>query len=568
MTSPAPAAPHRPEKSPSAARGVERLNLVEQAQLARLRLWGTVGALLMMVGSTASYGAAVPSPNPVDGARILGLLSRLGPASLALSYTGAGLLVLCWFLIGRFSRPGRVRRLTRSQLSHTLAMWAVPLLITPPIFSRDSYSYLAIGWMMNEGFDPYTLGPYDALGPEDPLAHQVDGRWQHTGTPYGPVFLLISKGIVAITGQNVMAGILLQRLVEVLGVLLIVWALPRLARRCGVDPVSALWMGALNPLVLFHLIAGAHNEGLMIGFMMAGLVVALGRLHPEEDPAWLERQAWLRPIAGIALITVGVGVKATAGMALAFLVVALARRSGGRWSDLIRWGLLTAVASLAVFGLFTWWAGGGLGWIAGLGNPGSVQSFLSVSTTIGAGAGALGVLLGLGDHTATTVEIMQLVGTGLGGLLALVVLWCCWRPGRPRADGTRRPLVEPMLGLGLGLGVFVLLSPVIQPWYLLWAAIPLAATARTPGIRRATVWLCTIFAVIIMPNGATIPVFTIVRSVIAAAVVVALVLFLLARSGLPASRPPGSTEPDTDSDPAAADRAARPGGADAYPGSS
>ena len=52
------------------------LDAVEVKQLSRLRRWGTVGALLLMLGAGSSYGAATPIPNPVDGLRILGLLSR------------------------------------------------------------------------------------------------------------------------------------------------------------------------------------------------------------------------------------------------------------------------------------------------------------------------------------------------------------------------------------------------------------------------------------------------------------------------------------------------------------
>ena len=64
---------------------------------------------------------------------------------------------------------------------------------------------------------------------------------------------------------------------------MIVWAMPRLARRCGMDPVAALWLSVLNPLLLFHLIAGGHNEALMIGAMLAGLVLALDR---HLVPGW------------------------------------------------------------------------------------------------------------------------------------------------------------------------------------------------------------------------------------------------------------------------------------------
>lgn len=504
------------------------LNAGERRQLGRLRRWGTVGALLMMVGSTSSYGAANPNPNPLDGSRIVGLLSRIGPAALACSYSGIGLLVLCWFLIGRLAVPGRTRRLSRTQLTHTLAMWAVPLLVTPPIFSRDVYSYLAVGSMMVQGDNPYRSGPYDALGDDNPFAHQVDARWQHTTTPYGPAFLLVAKAVAAIAGHHVTTGVLLQRFVELIGVAAIVWALPRLARRCGIDPVGALWLGALNPLVLFHLVAGGHNEALMIGAMLVGLVVAVGHSEPDRAEHRIFRLApWLRPVLGGACLAFAIGVKATAGLGLVFLVILLARRAGGRWSDLWRYAAVVGGAALLTFGALTLAAGFGLGWVSALGTPGTVRSFLSISTTLGVGAGWLGMLLGLGEHTQAAVDVMQPVGTIAGGLVAAWIAWRCWRPWRGRT------VMDPLLGLGLAFGAFVLLGPVIQPWYLLWAAIPLAAATGWSRYRRVTVWLTTIFSVIIMPNGGTILPFTIVVCVLVAAVVVATVLFWLHRTGLP-----------------------------------
>jgi alpha-1,6-mannosyltransferase len=469
----------------------------------------------MALGATSSYGSAAPIPNPLDGTRILGLLSRIGPAALACSYTGIALVVMSWFFLGRLATPGRPRRLSQGQLWHTLVMWAVPLLLTPPIFSRDVYSYLAIGRMMIVGANPYLQGPADALGPDDTVAHQVDGRWQHTISPYGPAFLLLMKGVSAITGDHVLRGVILARLVALCGVGLIVWALPRLGRRCGLDPVSVLWLGAVNPLVLFHLIGGAHNEAVMLGLMLAGLEVALA--HPER----------LRSVlAGTALISVSAGIKVTAVLALAFLVVMLAHRRGGRWRDLFITAGVVGGAAVAVFAVLSWLAGDGIGWLTALGTPGTVRSFLSVSTSLGLGAGTAGLLLGLGDHTDATIATIQPVGTAAAATIALVLIWRSWKG-----------LTEPLVGLGLSLGAFVLLGPVIQPWYLLWAVLPLAAATDKPRYRRATVWISVIFSVIIMPNGATIPTFAVVQAVIVALLVVIGVLLVLRRSGLPTSRP-------------------------------
>ena len=314
-----------------------------------------------------------------------------------------------------------------------------------------------------------------------------------------------------------MVGVLLQRLVELVGVAMIVWALPRLARICGFDPVAALWLGALNPLVLFHLIGGGHNEALMLGAMLAGLVIGLQRSM----------------IAGTVLITLGVGIKATAGMTLAFLVIMLALRAGGRWRDLLRCGVQVGVVAVRHFRVPTprWPAWASAGWRRSVRRVPCGRSCRCPPRSAWA-PGEAGLLLGLGDHTQAALDVMQPVGTAIGSIIALIIMWQCWQ---------RR--INPVLGLGMALGAFVLLSPVIQPWYLLWAVLPLAASTADPRIRMGAVWLTVLFSVTIMPNGATIPVYVIVQAVVVAAVVVGSVFLALRRSGLPRSQPrEGTTE--------------------------
>lgn len=487
------------------------LDAAERQQLSRLRRWGTTGSLLLAVASLSSYGAATPVPNPMDGLRIVGLLSRVGTGALMVSFTGVGLLVMCWFLLGRLAVPGRPRRLSRTQLSHTLAMWAAPLLVIPPLFSRDVYSYLAVGQMSLDGFNPYATGPYDVLGDTDPFAHQVDARWQHTPSPYGPAYILIVRAVVAIGGSHLIAAILLQRLVEMIGVVAIVWAIPRLAKRAGVDPVAALWIGALNPLVLFHLIGGAHNEALMLGAMLAGLYVAMSR------------SVWL----GVLIITAGIGVKATAALALPFLVIYLARRKSPRLRDLITQAAYVGAVFLAGFAALTVVAGHGIGWLtATLKVPGSVLSFLSPSTGIGAGAAKTGQLLGLGNHWDTMITVAQRSGTFIGLAIACWVMWRCWRS-----------TMQPLFGLGLAMGAFVLLSPIVHPWYLLWALLPLTTSTADPRWWRGCAVATVFYAVVSMPRGGPVPPLTVLVCETGALLVCFIVLIGLCRKGLPTTLP-------------------------------
>jgi alpha-1,6-mannosyltransferase len=482
----------------------------EVRQLTVVRRFGTVGALLMAIGALGA--GANPVNNPVFGMRLLGLPARNYTVSLAVICAGIAMVVLAWLWLGRLTKPGRVRLLSRSQLDRTVAMWAVPLALAPPLFSKDVYSYLAQSAMVARGVDPYTIGVADGLGVADPLVRTIPNLWRNTPAPYGPLFLGLGRGITAIAGENVVASLLLHRVLALTGLAMIIWALPRLARRFGADPVCALWLGAANPLVLFHLVSGVHNEALMIGLMLVGLEVALGRSWPM----------------GAVLISLAAMVKVPAVLALAFLGVLLARRWGGRLADLVRAaGLLGAIAVgvTAAVGLGTRL---GFGWLGALGTPNAVRSWLSPITDLGSLGGNLGVLFGLGDHTEAILPLTRAVGLAASAAVCGWLLWQCMR-GR----------VDALTGLGVGLGAIVLLGPVVHPWYLLWAAVPLAGSAAAAGYRRAAVALSVALALLVPPTGQDfyLRAFVLFQAVLGAAVIVAVPL-LLVRGRLPARSAP------------------------------
>ena len=453
----------------------------DPARLAR-RL-GLTGALLMAIGALGA--GALPVPNPLNGLRLIGLPARNATLAIALTYAGMGMIVLAWLWIGRMlsARGAIAPAPDRVSIGRTAVLWAIPLAAAPPMFSKDVYSYLAQSAITARGLDPYVLGPAQALGVDDPLTRTIPTIWRDTPAPYGPLFLMVGRGITALTGNDVVFGVLAHRALALCGVALILWALPKLARRCGVEPGLALWLGVANPLVLFHLISGIHNEALMIGLLLAGLHLALG--DPEEPVPW---PRW---VAGAALITLGASVKLPALLALGFVGMDLARRWGGRFRDVARAaGILGAVA-VAVYVVIGFGTGLGFGWVATQGTANSIRSWMSLSTDIGQLSGQVGILAGLGDHTDTTLTITR----GLGGLAAAAAVgWLLWTCLKGRVD--------PVTGVGVGLGAVVLLGPVVHPWYLLWAAIPLAATRGMPRYRRFALAASAVIAVMVPPTGA------------------------------------------------------------------
>lgn len=457
-------------------------------------------------------GTAPVLDNPVVGKPVVGLFTRMPTASMAVVYTGIFMVLLAWLWLGALAAPGRRRLPSRAQLDRTLVMWAVPLLIAPPMFSRDVYSYLAQSAQADLGLDPYTLGPADAFGVDHPLVRGIPTIWRNTPAPYGPLFLTLGRPITWISGDDVVLGAMLHRVLALAGVAMIVWALPRLARRVGVSPVFALWLGAANPLVLFHLISGSHNESLMIGLMLVGMELALRR--PAIRPPLL---------AGTVLIGAAGMVKLPALLALGFVGLWLARHSGGRIRDVVRVAALLGTVSGATVVTISLASGLGFGWTGTLGIPSLIRSWMSVTTDLGMLGGRIGMWMGLGDHTAAVLSLTRAVGLAAAAVVCGLMLWWCWR-GR----------IEPLAGLGVSLGAVVLLGPVVHPWYLLWGAIPLAAAATPPAFRTGATVASAFLAVVVAPTGAGFDFRAwVVFSAVAAALVVLLVPLLLVRGRMP-----------------------------------
>ncbi len=551
------------------------LNAPELIAMRRTRRFGATGTVLMAIGALGA-GARPVIQDPTFGVRLLNLPSRIQTVSLTMTTTGAVMMALAWLLLGRFALGER--KMTRSQLDRTLLLWALPLLIAPPMYSKDVYSYLAQSEIAEHGNDPYVVGPATGLGLGHVFTLSVPSLWRETPAPYGPLFLWIGRGISALTGKNIVEAVLLHRVVVLVGVGMIVWATPRLARRCGVAEVSALRLGPANPLLFMHLVAGIHNEALMLGLMLTGTEFALRgiasikagnsliSLRPAWTPAWPRNRVQWAPwypmamlLIGTVLITASSQVKLPGLLALGFVSMALGHQWGGTIKAFFIAGGSLGAVSLAVMALIGWASGLGFGWLFTLGTANVVRSWMSPPTLLALGTGQVGILLGLGDHTTSVLALTRAIGVIL---IAVIVTWLLYAVLRGR--------LHPVGGLGVALGVTVLLFPVVQPWYLLWAIIPLATWATRPGFRVAVIG-ATLVVGIFGPtaNGDRFALFQIVMATLASALIV-LVLIALTYRRLPwrpIPEPPVETAqeldevPDSDPPPPPEPPTARP---DAY----
>lgn len=363
---------------------------------------------------------------------------------------GGALLLQAWLVAGADVMSGHIRDVRR--LWTVLAIWIAPLVLAPPLFSRDVYSYYAQGKLVLKGVDPYTHGVDSIPGW---FRDGVDPMWSQVPTPYGPAFLGISRAIAQVIADPFVAAIAF-RLVAIAGVALLAYYVPRLAFLNGIDAPKALWLGVMNPLILMNFVASSHNDALMMGLIAAGICLAMeGSM-----------------IYGVVLVTAGAMVKPIGLLALPFmgLIWAGARSSRKQrftsWAKTIGLAGFTFIATSAIVGV-------NFGWVHALTTPGSVRTWLSPSTALGMASANVLNWFGLGDHVELTVSVFRVVFE----IAAIVII--------------ARLIFKPegrtaLRGLVLAFAAVVALGPVIQPWYLLWA-LPLAAASGLTAKELRTV---------------------------------------------------------------------------------
>lgn len=434
-------------------------------------LLGLAGTVLMFLGAAGAGG--IPVRDPILGNSPLSFW-RYGHGSMIAGivvYTGLALMVWAWVRLGRDVLAHRVGG--RAVLT-TACVWMIPMLVTPPLFTRDPYSYLAQGALPLAGYDPYRFGP-DTMG--GIFTDNVHFFWQDTPAPYGPLFILLAQGIVLLVGQNVLLGVIAMRLMLVSGLVLLIAVLPALSRRLGGRPALALWIAVANPVMVVHLVGGVHNDLLVVGLLPLAALLALR-----------DRFVWAIVVASLAM-----AVKASAGLILPFLVLVWAGKlTGPFWSRLVRAGLPSVAVFVAVFGACTWATGYGLGWLPALSAPSMIVNWLSWSTGAGQAAHAVAGMFADGLNQQAFVEVFRAIGAGVLGLL-VVALWWLARDGGTVA----------IRNAAIALALAAVLAPTTLPWYLSWGFCILAMTAWSARglqwIVFGSVWLMIVY----FPDGET-----------------------------------------------------------------
>ena len=135
-----------------------------------------------------------------------------------------------------------------------------------------------------------TSTPPDAV-PADPAF--ADVTWTEATSAYGPLFTLATYPLAWLP---VGAAVAVLKAVAALSVLGLAAVVARLAAWRGVDPLRAAAFVALNPLVLVHVVGGAHNDGLtmLLAMLAVAALLAAPRGGRRRRPRRRRRDQGLR----------------------------------------------------------------------------------------------------------------------------------------------------------------------------------------------------------------------------------------------------------------------------------
>lgn len=443
---------------------------------ALIRYVGLAGSVMLGIDAYL-FGAGPTIRQHVDPQIVA--TGHNGIAIMTLWIVGTGALAGAWW----FGRD-LTGRISARWATWTAALWMAPMLVIPPLGSRDVYAYACQGALYGAGGNPYTQGvsslPCQWLD-------SVSAVWRDTPTPYGPLFFLTAGGAAKL--GSLTAAIIVFRLLAVIGVVLMAISIPPIARHFGLPVERSIWLILGCPLVVIHLIGGAHNDALTIGLLLAALAVIANRY---------ERVSGL--VLGGALIGASVAIKPSILIVLPFIAVYVAggadapSRSGAGHGGLHhgdardshpfagsssgpgllgfpplgdiarRGGTVIGSAFLALL-VLTLIAGNGFGWVGALVHGGGEPAWTSPSTSLGTVLNALLKVFGL--------HVNLIAGTRLVGLvllpIALVLIF--WRAR----------WADRFYGAGIALLAVTFFSPTVQPWYLIWPLVMLSLTRARAG---------------------------------------------------------------------------------------
>lgn len=150
----------------------------------------------------------------------------------------------------------------------------VATLMVPPLTSADVLMYAAYGRLQRLGIDPYDITPATVFRSQyDPVLRWTERPWQDTPSVYGPVMTWVQLQANNLGAENMHDIVFWLQLSAFLPFLVTSAVVVWLAHGDELLRGRAALLTIANPLLIWAITAGAHNEGWPMMFAMLGIML-------------------------------------------------------------------------------------------------------------------------------------------------------------------------------------------------------------------------------------------------------------------------------------------------------
>jgi hypothetical protein len=401
-------------------------------------LFGLLATGLVLSISAAQTDSLLPESIRPAPAALAGAFGTAGP-----DLHVVGLILVLGLMFGSYVLAANsAQQLPARAVLITIGALHALVLLGPPLLSTDIFSYQAyarIGSVYSA--NPYLQGPHAiAL---DPVFPYIGAKWSYIPSAYGPAFTAFSYLLAPL---SVAASVLAYKSLAVLASLGIVWLVWSSARLRGLNPVRAVALVGLNPLLVVYGVGGGHNDLIMLAVLMGAVYMTL-----------LRRE---RLSGGLAVLAVAI--KLTAIVPALFAFAGAARRVRTPRRDFaIGAGIVALLVAGLSFALFS---------------AGSVNLFSTVRLSQSEGdwhsiPGFISTRLGLPP-----------VGHIVGILLAVGLVVYCLKLLRRVWRGE----LDWINGAAWATVAMLATASSLLPWYVAWL-LPLAALGTDRRLFKAAI---------------------------------------------------------------------------------
>ncbi|MGL5406820.1 MAG: glycosyltransferase family 87 protein [Propionibacteriaceae bacterium] len=336
--------------------------------------------------------------------------------------------------------------------------------LVPPVTSADVLMYAAYGRLQSKGIDPYSVTPAEIYRMQyDEVMRWLERPWTDTPSVYGPIAGFTQWLANVLGGTSIHDIVFWLQFFCVVPLIVIGLIAVSLTRGDSKAQTRALLLTLLNPLMIWAVVAGAHNEALGVCFAMAALT-----------------QVRRRPLVAGLWIGLAGGVK----VSLVFYGIALLWAYRRSWVAAIQFCVGAVIPVACCYAV----------------HPQALFAARRNTGYISTGSWANGVWIALnqllGDSlTRTFITIISLV-------MMVAVAWILWRvlPWRAVvgcATGARYDVLTDASRMAVVLcTAWLVTSPYTLSWYdlITWAPLALLAASRLDYVMIwRGVWLSVAF---------------------------------------------------------------------------